>query len=123
MVSGEFTYNAVSIVLAVAGLLSLFLVVRLLPDKQTKIMLAVTLIMVILSGVILPVAMRMYKFTVIVYAAEELKKVEAGTVARWENLCNIYLIGNALELVAVGLLVGISAKLASPHGRTTRGEE
>lgn len=123
MISGAFTYDAVNIVLAVTGLLSLFLVVRLLPDKNAKLLLVIALIMVILSGVILLVAMRMYKYSIIVFAAEELGKVEAGTVARWENLCDIFLVGNVFELVVVALFVSISKRLASLRNGAAMGEE
>ena len=47
----------------------------------------------------------------------------AGSCGLWENLCNIVLVGNAFELVAAGLFVGTSTKLASLRAGAGMGEE
>lgn len=114
MITSAFVYNGVNLVLAIACLVSVLLVFRYIPDKRARVLLVVAFLLVILNGGISSVCLNVSKYFEVAYAGEALGKAPPGTFDK----VNFYKydlsrFANILELVAVGIMVIVSEKLAS----------
>ncbi|UCD57413.1 MAG: hypothetical protein JSV16_16680 [Candidatus Hydrogenedentota bacterium] len=122
MVTSAFVYNGVNVVLAVACLVSIFLVFRFVPDSRARLLLMAACVLIILTGGILVFCLKVYKMLSIAYTAEAAG-METGVLEQVILFRDLALLGSIFELVAIGLLAGASKRLISLQTGELTGEE
>jgi hypothetical protein len=111
MISGDFLYNGMNLLLAAVALMCIFLAPKLLGAGGARRKLVGACILLILSGAIFSVSLRMFRLSTLAYFGEAVQRAEAGTYQMTDNFKNIALVGNVFDLAAVILLAGVSRSL------------
>lgn len=113
MITGKFAFNGVNIILAVTCLISLILVFKFVPDKRSRLLLAIAFVLIILAGSIFSFSVRIYALYAKAYIGELVGRVEMGTSDRVAVFKDVALLANAFDLIAAGLFIGVSKRLIS----------
>jgi hypothetical protein len=111
MISGMYFYYWVNGLIALAALASAFLLPRLLNEGGSKLKVVAASVLLILSGVIFSVSLRIFKLAEIAYAGEGLGRAKEGTYAFVSSFKDIALVGNIFELLAIILLASLARAL------------
>jgi hypothetical protein len=111
MISGDFLYNGMNLFLAVVALISIVLAPKLLRAGGARRKLVGACILLILSGAIFSVSLRMFRLSSLAYIGEAVQRAEAGTYQMTDNFKHIALIGNVFDVAAVVLLAAVSRSL------------
>jgi hypothetical protein len=124
MITSALVYNGVNLILAIACLVSAILAFKYIPDKRGRLLLAVAFVLIILSSGILSFCLRVAKLYELAAIGEMFHKAPPGSVEK-VNFYKFTLsrVGNVLDLVGVGIMVGVSKRLVSLKGTGTNKEE
>jgi hypothetical protein len=114
MISSHVMYNGVNVVLAVACLISLFLVSKFVPDKRTRTLLIVALILMFLSAPALIMGLRIFKITPAAVLGDGLGMTD-GASDMTKNFRYVGLLGSLCELIAIVLFAAAAKRLFSPR--------
>jgi hypothetical protein len=117
MITGKFAFNGVNIVLALTCLISLILVFKFVPDKRSRLLLAIAFVLIILAGGIFSYCVKIYALYAKAYIGELLGRVEQGTSDKVAMFKDVALLANVFELIAAGLFIGVSKRLISLRSR------
>ena len=113
MISSELMFNGVNVVLAVACLVSLFLVSKFVPDKRARVLLIVAAILIILSAPALTIALKIYKITPVAMLGDATR-VTDGAAKTTTSFRYLSLLGSLFELIAIILFAAAARRLFSP---------
>lgn len=124
MITSAFVFNGVNIVIAVASLVLIVLAAKAVKDKGIRNLLRIALVLLILSAIILPVCLYIYKFVPIAYTGKVAGAAEAEGAYEMVTKFRYYaLVGTILEAASVVLLVLVSGKLIALRAGAPVGEE
>ncbi|GAB4345732.1 MAG: hypothetical protein Kow0099_26320 [Candidatus Abyssubacteria bacterium] len=121
MITSAFVYNGVNLILAIACLVSAVLVFKYVPDRRGRLLLVLAFVLIILSSGILSFCLRIAKLYEAAFIGEMFHKAPEGSFDK-VNFYKFTLsrLGNVLDLIGIGIIVGVSKRLISLRGTGTK---
>ncbi len=124
MIPSAFVFNGVNIVIGVASLLLIVLASKAIKEKGARTLVRIALVLLILSAIILPVCLHVYKFGPAAYVGQVAGVPSAkGAYDRVKNFRYFALVGTLCETASVVLLVVASRRLVVLPAAEPAGEE